>query len=396
MAWTRLNPPSVEAKLFSSFSEQDIAYCDTLSDLILKEPNVRELPDLIALGFWLRKSNLYNILKPYQHTDSLRQPLGMLYHSAPANVDSLFVYSGILSLLCGNKNVIRLSRRGGKSSDILIEKICQLAADFPEQNARFQLIQCDYDSSELIALINSVEGRVLWGSDEAIIAQREIPMPAHAREMCFSNKFSLCLVDAQKVMAEPEVKFRQFIELFYKDQMTFSQQGCSSAKTLVWLGSKELVGDAKKRFWPALTELVKQKQPFSDSEHYQAFLAAQQIVASTENAFELVQECGITRLGVTSITPCCTNAHKGGGLFLELRLASLAQLNPMPKPANQTLSVWGVEPKLLHEWLTTVQTGIDRVVPVGEALTFSPNWDGVDLIDQFSRKVSVHNIFSVK
>jgi hypothetical protein len=107
MAWTRLNPPSVEAKLFSSFSEQDIAYCDTLSDLILKEPNVRELPDLIALGFWLRKSNLYNILKPYQHTGSLRQPLGMLYHSAPANVDSLFVYSGILSLLCGNKNVIR-------------------------------------------------------------------------------------------------------------------------------------------------------------------------------------------------------------------------------------------------------------------------------------------------
>jgi len=396
MAWTRLNPPSVEAKLFSSFSEQDIAYCDTLSDLILKEPKVRELPELIALGFWLRKSNLYNILKPYQHTGSLRQPLGMLYHSAPANVDSLFVYSGILSLLCGNKNVIRLSRRGGKSSDILIEKICQLAADFPEQNARFQLIQCDYDSSELIALINSVEGRVLWGSDEAIIAQREIPMPAHAREMCFGNKFSLCLLDAKTIMAESEAEFEEFVQLFYKDQTTFSQQGCSSAKAIVWLGSKEQIGDAKKRFWPALIELVRRKQPFSDSEHYQALLAAQQIAASVGNAFELIQERGITRLGVSSISHFCTDAHKGSGLFLELSLASLAQLNPMLKPANQTLSVWGVDPKLLHEWLTTVQTGVDRVVPVGEALTFSTNWDGVDLIDQFSRKVNLHKSFSAE
>lgn len=131
MSWTRLNPPSVKAKLFSSFSEQDIAYCDALSALILKEPPIKEFPDLVALGFWLRKSNLYNILRPYQHASFNRQPLGMLYHSAPANVDSLFVYSGILSLLCGNKNVIRLSSRRGTSSNILIAKICQLADDFP-------------------------------------------------------------------------------------------------------------------------------------------------------------------------------------------------------------------------------------------------------------------------
>lgn len=396
MSWTTFNPPSVKANLFSSFSEQDIAYCDALSALILKEPQIREFPDLVALGFWLRKSNLYNLLKPYQYASFNRQPLGMLYHSAPANVDSLFVYSGILSLLCGNKNVIRLSSRRGTSSNILIEKICQLADDFPEQNARFQLIQCGYDNSELIALINSVEGRVLWGSDEAIIAQRAIPMPAHAREMCFGNKFSLCLLDAKTIMAEPEAKFGQFVQLFYKDQMTFSQQGCSSAKAIVWLGSKEQIGDAKKRFWPALIELVQRKQPFSDSEHYQALLAAQQIAANAGNAFELIQERGITRLGVSSISPFCTNAHKGSGLFLELSLASLAQLNPMLKPANQTLSVWGVDPKLLHKWLTTVQTGIDRVAPVGEALTFSINWDGVDLIDQFSRKVNLHKSFSLE
>jgi hypothetical protein len=42
---------------------------------------------------------------------------------------------------------------------------------------------------------------------------------------------------------------------------------------------------------------------------------------------------------------------------------------------------------LLKNWLATVHTGLDRVVPVGQALSFSPDWDGVNLIEQFSRKM---------
>ena len=34
-------------------------------------------------------------------------------------------------------------------------------------------------------------------------------------------------------------------------------------------------------------------------------------------------------------------------------------------------------------------TGIDRVVPVGEALQFSPDWDGYELLTQLARKVVV-------
>lgn len=216
MSWTLLNPATTRAELQQPFAEQDFAYCQALSEALLKTPQSRDFPDLIALGFWLRQANLKPLLAPYQQGQFIRQPLGLVFHSAPANVDSLFVYSGILSLLCGNKNVIRLSSRSGGSTAVLIEKIRALAATFPAQNARFQLVQCDYNSVELKALISTIDGRVLWGSDQAIQAQRQLTLPAHARELSFGHKFSLCLLGADTVLAADNTEFQQLVQLFYR------------------------------------------------------------------------------------------------------------------------------------------------------------------------------------
>lgn len=388
MSWTILNPARTKAELQQPFAEQDFGYCQALSEALLKAPQSRDFPDLIALGFWLRQANLKPLLAPYQHSEKfIRQPLGLVFHSAPANVDSLFVYSGVLSLLCGNKNVIRLSSRSGGSTAVLIEKIRALAEIFPEQNARFQLVQCSYDSAELKALVSTVDGRVLWGSDQAIQAQRQLLMPAHARELSFGHKFSLCLVGAEAVLVADDSEFQQLVQLFYRDQLTFAQQGCSSAKAVLWLGNATNVQQAQQRFWPALTELIEQKQPLNSSEQYQALATAQQLVMSCEQQLMLTQQQSISRLAVHSLEPVFINQHQGCGLFLELQLSQLQQLNPMLTQAHQTLTVWGVESSLLKNWLTSVHTGLDRVMPVGQALSFSPDWDGVNLIEQFSRKV---------
>lgn len=388
MSWTLLNPATTQAELQQPFAEQDFAYCQALSEALLKAPQSRDFPDSIALGFWLRQANLKPLLAPYQHQQHfIRQPLGLVFHSAPANVDSLFVYSGILSLLCGNKNVIRLSSRSGGSTAVLIEKIRALAEIFPTQNARFQLVQCDYDSAELKALIGKVDGRVLWGSDQAIQAQRQLVMPAHSRELSFCHKFSLCLVGAEAVLAADNEQLQQLVQLFYRDQLTFAQQGCSSAKAVLWLGEAAQVQQAQQRFWPVLTELIEQKQPLNSSEQYQALATAQQLIMSSEQQLMLTQQQSISRVAVHTLEPVFIDQHQGCGLFLELQLSNLAQLNSMLTQAHQTLTVWGVESNVLKSWLTSVHTGLDRVMPVGQALSFSPDWDGVNLIEQFSRKV---------
>jgi len=387
MSFTVLNPATEPAMLNAPFAPEDFTYCQALSEALLKDPQSREYPDLIALGFWLRQANLKPLLAPYQLQDFFRQPLGLIFHSAPANVDSLFVYSGILSLLCGNRNVIRLSSRSGGSTAILIDKIGHLASEFPAQNARFQLIQCSYDSPQLTALIAEVDGRVLWGSDQAIQAQRQLQMPAHARELSFGHKFSLCLLGAEALLQADDTQFQQLLQLFYRDQLTFSQQGCSSAKAVLWLGENAQVQQAQQRFWPAFTELVAQKQPLNASEQYQALANAQQLIMSSGTQLSLSQRQTISRIKIIELEPIFIRHHQGCGLFLELALADLTLLNPMLTQAHQTLTVWGVEPGMLKNWLSTVHTGLDRVMPVGQALSFSPHWDGVNLIEQFSRKV---------
>lgn len=387
MSWTLLNPATTTAELQQPFAEQDFGYCQALSEALLKAPQSRDFPDLIALGFWLRQANLKPLLAPYQSGSFIRQPLGLVFHSAPANVDSLFVYSGILSLLCGNKNVIRLSSRSGGSTAVLIEKISTLAETFPMQNARFQLVQCSYDSAELKSLIGTVDGRVLWGSDQAIQAQRQLLMPAHGRELSFGHKFSLCLLGAEAVLAAGSEQLQQLAQLFYRDQLTFAQQGCSSAKAVLWLGEAAQVQQAQQKFWPVLTELIEQKQPLNSSEQYQALATAQQLVMSSEQQLMLTQQQSISRVAVSTLEAVFIHQHQGCGLFLELQLSNLAQLNPMLTQAHQTLTVWGIESNVLKNWLMSVHTGLDRVVPVGQALSFSPDWDGVNLIEQFSRKV---------
>ncbi|MBU1309931.1 MAG: acyl-CoA reductase [Gammaproteobacteria bacterium] len=387
MSFIVLNPAAEPAKLNNPFASEDFAYCQALSETLLKDRQNRDYPDLIALGFWLRQANLKPLLAPYQHNDFFRQPLGLVFHSAPANVDSLFVYSGILSLLCGNKNVIRLSSRSGGSTAILIEKILGIADAFPQQNARFQLVQCSYESSHLKSLIAKVDGRVLWGSDQAIQAQRQLMMPAHARELSFGHKFSLCLLGAEALLQADDTQFQQLLHLCYRDQLTFSQQGCSSAKALLWLGDKTRVQQAQLRFWPAFTKLVAEKQPLNASEQYQALANAQQLIMSSETQLTLTQQQTICRIAISQLESIFIHQHQGCGLFLELQLSELQQLNPMLTQAHQTLTVWGVAPTLLKNWLSTVLTGLDRVMPVGQALSFSPDWDGVNLIEQLSRKV---------
>jgi hypothetical protein len=387
MSWTLLNPATVEPMLQSPFAEQDFAYCQALSESILKAPQSRDFPDLIALGFWLRQANLKPLLAGYQKAHQQRQPLGLIFHSAPANVDSLFVYSGILSLLCGNKTVIRLSSRSGGSTAVLIERIRAVAADFPQQNARFQLVQCSYDSAELKHLLSKVDGRVLWGSDEAIQAQRQVVIPAHARELSFGHKFSLALLAAEAVLTASDEQLQQLVQLFYRDQLTFAQQGCSSAKAVIWLGDKAQIQQAQQKFWPALTALIEQKQPLNASEEYQALATAQLVAMSSQPPMQLTQQHKICRLAVNQLEAEFILQHQGCGLFVELEIQQLGQLNSMLNQAHQTLTVWGLDSTQLQSWLSTVHTGLDRIVPVGQALNFSPDWDGVNLIEQFSRKV---------
>ncbi|NUW30388.1 gamma-glutamyl phosphate reductase [Nonomuraea sp. SMC257] len=118
----------------------------------LRAPEVaRRHPELASLGFFLRRSELERAAglprgdEPRQTGaagagEFLRVPRGLVFHVAPANVDTVFVYSWALSALMGNRNVVRLSARAGGAAEAILDIMRQALDDADPVVARTQRI----------------------------------------------------------------------------------------------------------------------------------------------------------------------------------------------------------------------------------------------------------------
>ncbi|GAB7217525.1 hypothetical protein [Dickeya oryzae] len=76
------------------------------------------------------------------------------------------------------------------------------------------------------------------------------------------------------------------------------------------------------------------------------------------------------------------------GYFMEYLANDISEIYPVCGERCQTLSVLGVSNTLVRDFiLNSKPLGIDRVVPIGETLTFSMKWDGYDLVYAMTRSV---------
>jgi hypothetical protein len=75
-------------------------------------------------------------------------------------------------------------------------------------------------------------------------------------------------------------------------------------------------------------------------------------------------------------------------MFLELHLHELVELAAQLSDKEQTLTVYGFTRAQLQALaLALPARSLDRIAPIGEALSFAAVWDGQDLITVFSRKL---------
>jgi hypothetical protein len=75
----------------NALDEVAIRFLDLLSQHILKKKNIRVYPELIALAYWLRKSNIRTMVADFQKTirpnKEVVVPRGVSFHVTPSNVD---------------------------------------------------------------------------------------------------------------------------------------------------------------------------------------------------------------------------------------------------------------------------------------------------------------------
>jgi hypothetical protein len=374
------------------FSAEVTGFIDDLGKGLRADPASRAFPELVALGFWARRANIERLRMGFVAgpADALRMPRGTAFHVAPSNVDTIFVYSLLLSMLAGNNNIVRISSRAGEQSGHLLNVLDRaIAGAGPAIRARIAIVRYDHDKAITDALSAACDLRIVWGGDATVGLVRTSPLAPAGTELVFPNKYSLAVFDAAAWMADADQAgtARRFVN----DALWFGQMACSSPRALVWRGTATAAAAASASFWAAVeTAAAAAALPFDDASAVAKLLAEQglgiaggaHVLGTASNRVRIVRADGLAGLGAA--------AAAGNGFVREFRVDDLGALMPQVARNWQTIVSHGIDG---DDWraalATTRPPGIDRIVKVGQALDFDAIWDGVDLLTAMTRMVAI-------
>lgn len=376
------------------FADETVAFCVALGKALARSAVAARYPEVRALAFWLREAPLRELQRAVEDdrpSEVVAAPRGTVFHVPPGNVDTVFVYSWLLAALAGNRNVVRLP----SGADEVVEALCAEAeavlADpaFAGVRARTRLVRYGHDPAVTAALSAVCDVRVLWGGDATVALLRSVPLPVHATEVTFPDRFAFALLDSAAVVALDEAALRGLADRFVTDAYWFDQMACSSPRLLVWRG-KEAATDAAGRFFPAVRDAV-------DRVGYRTPLSAvlgKLVHAASAAVDEPVRRVG--RLGNEVFTVELSaldgfgREGPGGGLFYTASVGDLAEVAAFVVRRDQTVTHFGFDEAELRALAATANgRGIDRLVPVGRALALHRFWDGFDLLAAFTRLTHV-------
>jgi len=376
------------------FDERAITFITKFASLLLKYPNIKQYPDLVALAYWFRRANINKMYSNYS-SDIFRRGRGISLHIAPSNVDTIFVYSFFLSLLSGNTSFIRVSQKTSPQLDIILELFQKLYdAGDTETSGRFVICTYPHENTTTAIVSRHCELRIIWGGNHTIKTITAIPLNPTALELKFPNRSSFAAINSAAIAKIHDRELIKLCQSFYSDIQLFGQQACSSPLALFFVGSTEPC-EQYFRFIDAF-KLASDNHQLSSSEVmnryvYSSSLAINGAINKSDISFKHNE---ITFLkGNINSHSSFRNDHPGNGTLIQFFLLKLTDIIKYIRPEDQTLSVYGFSENEISALLSSlINRGIDRVVPIGQALEFNNIWDGVDLLETMSRKIDISKL----
>jgi hypothetical protein len=295
----------------------------------------------------------------------------------------------VLALLSGNRNIVRLSSRASDQATLILKSLNEVLLQYPDIARATSMVTYGHDQEITQEISTRCDVRVIWGGDQTVAMIRQIPLPPHAKELTFPDRFSMAALSTAAYSQLDDLARDALAEDFFNDSYWFDQLGCSSARLLIW------VGDAansvlSKDFHQRILRAIERKN--YDSTTSTAIAKMGQALGSVmeEEISSYTQYSnGLTVLDSENF-PNVRGEFCGGGLFYQMHVDTLMDLVPHIQRADQTLAAFGFNQTELRGFVGALQgRGIDRIVPFGQALQFSRIWDGYDLLQEFTRRVSV-------
>ena len=367
------------------FEPRVLALLDSWSKALFAHPASRQFPEIAALAFWCRRSAIQERQAVYQGA-SLRIGRGMALHIAPGNLPLNFAYSLVAGLLAGNANVVRLPSKEFVQTELVCTILRELLKDtFDDLRPYVACLRYPAESPLTQALCAVCDAQVLWGGDETIQRIRAFRRKPRAVELCFANRWSICVIDGAQYLASTEKD--ALARGFFNDAYLEDQRSCAAPRALLWLGTQ--AAQAQADFWPRVQAIVQREYQMLAVLSVAKWEAFCRIAAVTPAAKWFAQNHLLVRVQLPTLLPAAMELHPGGGFFLEATADSLDALVPICGEKCQTVSQFGVAPEAFATFIRTQRPqGIDRIVKIGHTLDFSLVWDGIDLPQALSRVVT--------
>lgn len=382
-------------RALTPFEPHLMEFCATLSKELLASDKMARFPDIAALAFWLRRSHLEElktVFFSFMGKGISLAPRGTAFHIAPANVETMFVYSWILSLLVGNANIVRLPTKEGEGLTFLFDEIQKTL-----HLNQFQPIQettcfVSYGHEEQITseISSKVDVRLIWGGDETIQTIRKIPLKISGKEIVFVDRYAYCALDAEAILRGSDQERHQMTKNLYNDIFWYDQQACSSPRTLFWIGSEENIAAASALVYDLLQKHIEQRAytlPLGAILQKETYIYSQAIDLSIKNVKRFSNE--FTLLMLERFNVKCRE-HCGLGLLYHIPIKHLLDIVEDVNDKDQTLTYYGVSNPALQEFMQALNgKGLNRIVPIGQALSFDYFWDGYNLLLELTKSIEI-------
>jgi len=344
--------------------------------------NGRAHPSIVAAGYWLRKSHLSSIKAEYP-IEQLHAK-GTVFHIAPGNVDTLFFYSMVISALCGNQTILRMSNKLSDEAQVLLDLMNQfhaLQADNELLVSLLTVIQYQRDDVITAKISRISYGRVIWGTDQSIKHISQFPLGSHdANNICFPDRYSVAVIQIKN-----ESQLDSAVENLLRDIKPYFQQACSSPKVVYWLNTAQKL---QNEFWRLLANKLNQQEHLEAADLMSQLLYLQRLPLLLSADIVDKHKCLLKKydllqvMEVESITLDSIKSHCGLWVLLSLKINSLDDIELFEH--CQTMTVSGLDKSQCKHWQSTTLQPLIRIVPAGQALAFSHLWDGVDLIEKLT------------
>lgn len=378
----------INARPLQVFSAEACGFLAELSSIILKSPAARQFPDLSAVAFWCRKANI-DKKKSIVNDYSNRLGRGLCFHIAPSNIPISFAFSFFFSLLAGNANIVRVPSRNFEQVNVLIDFIKGVLEKHSEIKERTAFVKYERDNeiSEHFSLM--ADARMIWGGDKTIEIMRNLKTKPRCVDIAFADRYSICMIDAEKILSLDVAELKRLSENFYNDTFLMDQNACSSPQMIYWINDNE---KGRTSFWNAVEKIAKKKYQLQDAVCVDKYTKACEDSIKNNNIIDkiITYDNYLYRCEIKHIIPDVEKLRGKCGYFYEYSLRDFNELFDVVNAKYQTVTYFGIDPeKLLQAVVDERLVGIDRIVPIGKAMDIDAIWDGHNLIAELSRIVHI-------